>query len=281
MAKNYQSGFHEEGPITSFIDRISDVYNSTLSKGDARVEEWPLMQSPLPCAIILVAYFIFLHVGPKMMENQKPFELKPVLVLYNAALVLLSLYMCYEFRMSSLLAKYNYMCDPVDYSNNPLALRMASVCWWYFFSKIIELLDTVFFVLRKKNNQVTFLHVYHHSTMIVNWWLGVKYIAGGQSFFLAMFNCSVHVIMYTYYALSALGPHMQKYLTWKKYLTQIQLVQFFLVLFHTGFNIFVECSFPKGFNYAVFLYAISMVLLFGNFYSKSYRKKEKTEKAKL
>ena len=38
----------------------------------------------------------------------------------------------------------------------------------------------VFFILRKKNNQISFLHVYHHCTMIVNWWLGVKYIAGGQ-----------------------------------------------------------------------------------------------------
>lgn len=38
----------------------------------------------------------------------------------------------------------------------------------------------VFFILRKKNRQLTFLHVYHHATMIFNWWAGVKYVAGGQ-----------------------------------------------------------------------------------------------------
>ena len=38
----------------------------------------------------------------------------------------------------------------------------------------------VFFILRKKNNQLTFLHIYHHGTMIFNWWAGVKYVAGGQ-----------------------------------------------------------------------------------------------------
>lgn len=38
----------------------------------------------------------------------------------------------------------------------------------------------MFFILRKKNNQLTFLHVYHHGTMIFNWWAGVKYVAGGQ-----------------------------------------------------------------------------------------------------
>ncbi|XP_071502102.1 very long chain fatty acid elongase 4-like [Diadema antillarum] len=257
----------------SLTQRITETYHSILAKGDPRVESWLLMQSPLPCALILLAYFAMLWIVPKAMESRKPFSLKPVLVVYNTALVILSVYMFYEFRMASWLSGYNYLCDPVNYSNDPLAIRMANVCWWYFFSKIIELLDTVFFILRKKNNQVTFLHVYHHSTMIVNWWLGVKFIAGGQSFFLAMCNCLVHVLMYTYYALSALGPHMQKYLTWKKYLTQVQLVQFFMVLLHTGVNIFVDCSFPKGFDYAVFLYAVSMVLLFGNFYSKAYREK--------
>ena len=30
--------------------------------------------------------------------------------------------------------------------------------------------------------------------------------------------------MYGYYGLAAIGPHMQKYLWWKKYLTMIQLV---------------------------------------------------------
>ena len=38
----------------------------------------------------------------------------------------------------------------------------------------------MFFILRKKNSQLTFLHVYHHGTMIFNWWAGVKYLAGGQ-----------------------------------------------------------------------------------------------------
>ena len=52
--------------------------------------------------------------------------------------------------------------------------------WIYYFSKLIELLDTFFFILRKKNNQVTFLHVYHHATMPFIWWAGIKWFAGGM-----------------------------------------------------------------------------------------------------
>lgn len=39
-----------------------------------------------------------------------------------------------------------------------------------------------------------------------------------------MANSFIHVLMYTYYGLAALGPHIAKYLWWKKYLTILQLV---------------------------------------------------------
>ncbi|MEQ2159354.1 hypothetical protein GOODEAATRI_022002 [Goodea atripinnis] len=38
-----------------------------------------------------------------------------------------------------------------------------------------------------------------------------------------MVNAGVHVIMYSYYGLSAAGPRFQKYLWWKKHMTAIQL----------------------------------------------------------
>lgn len=58
--------------------------------------------------------------------------------------------------------------------------QVAGALWWYFISKGIEYLDTVFFILRKKFSQVTFLHVYHHCSMFTLWWIGIKWVAGGQ-----------------------------------------------------------------------------------------------------
>jgi hypothetical protein len=37
-------------------------------------------------------------------------------------------------------------------------------------------------------------------------------------------NSVVHVIMYFYYMVAAMGPNYQKYIWWKKYMTWIQLV---------------------------------------------------------
>lgn len=50
-------------------------------------------------------------------------------------------------------------------------------------------------------------------------------IVGGMGSFHAMINSSVHVVMYLYYGLSALGPVAQPYLWWKKHMTAIQLVR--------------------------------------------------------
>uniref|UniRef100_A0A8C0M135 Elongation of very long chain fatty acids protein n=1 Tax=Canis lupus familiaris TaxID=9615 RepID=A0A8C0M135_CANLF len=111
---------------------------------DPRVEDWLLMSSPLPQTIILGLYVYFVtSLGPKLMENRKPYELKKAMITYNFSIVLFSVYMCYEFVMSGWGTGYSFRCEIVDYSQSPSALRMARTCWLYYFSKFIELLDTV------------------------------------------------------------------------------------------------------------------------------------------
>lgn len=46
------------------------------------------------------------------------------------------------------------------------------------------------------------------------------------AFLSALINSLVHVIMYTYYGMSAV-PSLRKYLWWKRHLTQFQLVSCF------------------------------------------------------
>ena len=58
-------------------------------------------------------------------------------------------------------------------------------------------------------------------------------------------STSVHVVMYLYYFLAAMGPSLQPYLWWKKYITQLQLVQFVIVIIHGSQVIFYkDCDFP-------------------------------------
>ncbi|KAG8509107.1 Elongation of very long chain fatty acids protein 4 [Galemys pyrenaicus] len=269
-------------------------YTWALENGDPRTDSWLLVHSPLPVTLLFGLYLLLVAAGPALMRHRQPLRLAGPLTAYNLGLVVLSGYIFYEFMVTSFLANYSYFCQPVDYSQRqclaellPPAQQMASVCWWCFFSKAIELLDTVritflvlldglgpiswvFFILRKKQEQLTFLHVYHHGTMLFNWWAGVKYVPGGQAFFVGMLNSFVHVFMYLYYGLASLGPRMRRYLWWKRHLTTLQLGQFVAIAAHSSYNLFAECSFPDGFNMAVLLYSLSLILLFLNFYHKTY-----------
>ncbi|NXJ83926.1 ELOV4 protein, partial [Trogon melanurus] len=237
---------------------------------DPRTDPWPLVHSPLPITLLFAFYLSVVALGPFYMRKRKPLKLRALLIAYNLTMMTLSSYMFYEFLVTSVLGNYSYLCQPVDYSRSELGMRMARVCWWFFFSKVIELLDTVFFILRKKQEQVTFLHVYHHGSMLFNWWSGVKYVPGGQAFFIGMLNSFVHIFMYGYYALASLGPKIHSYLWWKRYLTIMQLCQFVAIAAHSSYNLFTECPFPDGFNTAVFLYILSLIALFLHFYYRTY-----------
>lgn len=68
------------------------------------------------------------------------------------------------------------------------------------------------------------LHVIHHGIMPLSVWFGVKFTPGGHSTFFGLLNTFVHIVMYSYYLLAALGPQMQRFLWWKKYLTTLQMV---------------------------------------------------------
>lgn len=228
------------------------------------------MSDVWPTMAITAAYIFFVLTGPKLMENRKAFDFRWTLFFYNILLVVMNFHIFYELLTASLKLNYSYSCQLVSYSDDPDEMRIAEALWWYYISKMVEFFDTVFFILRKKNNQVTFLHVYHHATMFPLWYIGVKWVAGGQSLFGAMMNSLIHVVMYSYYGLAALGPDYQKYLWWKKYLTMLQLVQFVLGLSHAAQSLYVRCPFPLWMQWGLIFYGFSILILFLNFYFHAY-----------
>lgn len=104
------------------------------------------------------------------------------------------------------------------------------------------------------------------------WW-GVKFTPGGHSSFFGFVNTGVHIVMYTYYMLAAMGPQMQKYLWWKKYLTVFQMVQFIAVMLH-AFQLLIwnPCNYPIAFVWWIGMHACMFFFLFKNFFNQAYRK---------
>ncbi|XP_033335532.1 very long chain fatty acid elongase AAEL008004 [Megalopta genalis] len=263
-------GVGAQGLVRMALDQYTQIL-TTIS--DPRVGDWPLMDSPIPTILIVLLYLYIVTIfGPRVMANRKPFKLRGALLAYNAFQVVFSLGMLYEHLMSGWLLDYSYKCQPVDYSQNPSALRMANLCWWYFISKFTEFADTMFFTLRKKDSQVTFLHLYHHSLTPLETWICVKFIAGGHGTLGNLINNAVHVIMYLYYLVSAMGPEYQKYLWWKKHLTTVQLVQFFLVFVHSAQALIFDCGYPKLVATLLLIHSTVFFALFSDFYRRAYMK---------
>jgi len=266
--------------MTTATQRLVGYYEFIMAMGDPRTHEWPMIATPWPTLCLMALYLVIVKIGPKMMENRKAWELREVLIVYNFGLVLLSGYMLYEFIASILsMPGFNLWCEQVKYEDDPRQIRLARVIYIYYLSKFVEYFDTFFFILRKKNNQITFLHVYHHATMCLLWWMVCKWIAGGLSYFGATVNSFIHIIMYLYYGLSAMGPSVRKYLWWKRYLTKMQLFQFLAVIYTAGYALNHEdCGMPRPFLWLQLGYGMTLLMLFAHFYSITYMKKADSSK---
>ncbi|XP_058463970.1 elongation of very long chain fatty acids protein AAEL008004 [Malaya genurostris] len=240
---------------------------------DPRAKDLPFMGNPLPTLWMVTTYLAWvLVIGPTYMRDRKPMQLTRTLFYYNLFQVLLSAYMFYEHLMAGWARGYSLTCEPVDYSDGVLSRRMFDLCYLYYLSKLTEFADTVFFVLRKKKSQISWLHLYHHSLTPIETWILTKFLAGGNTTLPNIINNFVHTLMYFYYLLSSMGPQYQKYLWWKKYMTEIQIAQFIICIVHAILALLTDCIYPKFITLLLLCNALIFFVLFMNFYLDSYKK---------
>nr|AWJ25049.1 fatty acid elongase [Nilaparvata lugens] len=261
-------------------------YESQITSEDEIISSMPLMDSHWPVAIILVSYLVFvLELGPKFMKDRKPYDLKLVMYLYNLGQVLSNLYfLSMVFRKRNLIPfLFQQSCSPSPLPDLEMRTFIFHISWFWLMTKISDLMDTVIFVLRKKQRQITFLHTYHHFTMVLSVWIYIKYVRGEQGVMIGIVNSMVHVVMYSYYFLSALGPAIQPYLWWKSHITKLQLFQFaILTVFYATLLSRCEIShLQKMYNWYAVSQGILFTVLFSNFYMKSYKSAKEAKSKKI
>ncbi|KAH8396833.1 hypothetical protein KR215_005021, partial [Drosophila sulfurigaster] len=260
---------------------------------DPVVAQLPFMGSPWPVSFLSVLYLlIVLKYGKRYMEHRKAYDIKKIIIFYNLFQVI------YNFLMFAMLSKYNRYLTPNLCLNLPLFFtvhfytrvydlrcittfphdhpykyqeRMFS--YIYVVNKMIDLLDTIFFVLRKSYKQITVLHVYHHVLMVfLPYWVIRLFGTGGQFASMALFNTFVHAVMYFYYMISAIYPELKGSLWWKKYITKLQLFQFVTVMIHSVYILIFNpsCEYPKYLHYVILILGSIFIALFTNFYIQAY-----------
>ncbi|XKL63697.1 hypothetical protein PGB90_006061 [Kerria lacca] len=268
--------------MTSIVEKCLEYLNEIEKYSDPRVKQWFLMKSPaLPLLIILLYLYFVQKLGPQLMKNRAPLKIEKVIILYNAVQVVLAAYTVEEAcRVLWLKRNYNFLCIEINYSETVEGLEQARTVWVYLMTKLLDLLDTVFFVLRKKQSQVTFLHVYHHTLVFCFGWFVTKFYPGGHIAFFGTVNSFVHMVMYSYYLITSLHLLKNKSLWWKKYITQMQLIQFIVTGVHAVVALFSkDCNFPKYLIVIGLPQDIFMFTLFLDFYRKAYLQKSKKDES--
>ena len=172
------------------------------------------------CFWYSLVYVTAIFIGKRVMKEKERFEIRVLLVLWSAGLAAFSILgalrtlpeMVYVIREHG----WEYsMCSP-SYFAGPVRF------WAYMFtvSKVYELGDTLFIVLRKQ--PLIFLHYYHHISVLCYVWYSYTDHPGPGRWFMVM-NYTVHAFMYSYYTLRAMKLRIPRFVN--MILTMLQISQ--------------------------------------------------------
>ncbi|XP_035735459.1 elongation of very long chain fatty acids protein 1-like [Vespa mandarinia] len=254
---------------------LKNIINYIISVGDPRIKDSILFNTWL-LIFIIFSYFYFIFVcGPRFMKNRKPYSLKTFIRYYNVFQIMINSFIVYILISAGWFTTIPLHCIPMKYGTDPDSMKLLNACWCAYITKLIDLIETGIFVLRKKDQQISFLHLYHHvSTVLISWLFGRHY-SDGMGTFLPLVNCSVHVIMYTYYFFSTFGPNIRKILNrYKYFLTIIQMVQFIILICYIIQILLPSCEIDNIPGVIMIINLSINFFLFYNFYRKTYLTKK-------
>ncbi|KAH9399516.1 hypothetical protein TYRP_017928 [Tyrophagus putrescentiae] len=107
-----------------------------------------------------MAFYVYFSavLGPALMKNRPAYVLRRAMLFYNISTVLLNAYffVLSVYYLNYGLELFNFKFpsrDPSKLTENDF--QKANLVYFYILTKLYDLLDTFFFVLRKKNNQIT------------------------------------------------------------------------------------------------------------------------------
>lgn len=194
----------------------------------------------------VVLYLLFCRYGSQWMAGREAFDLRYTLAAWNLFLSVFSAYGMVRTVPHMLYLIYSQpfertVCDPAFKAYGWGATGFAVML--FIISKIPELFDTLFIVLRKK--PLIFLHWYHHVTVLLFCWHSYVTESGAGLWFISM-NYTVHAIMYFYYFLQAIKAIPKWFPSW--IITTLQILQMVVGTTVVGFSIYYK-------NYGGAIYA--------------------------
>jgi hypothetical protein len=135
--------------------------------------------SLLVLLLIFGAYLWFvLAAGPKFMSKREPYNVTDLVRIYNIFQVIVcTTYVVQAYRLGFTF-KYIFKCERFEFLSDDVMLEVQIGAWLFLNLRVFEFVETIFFVLRKKQNQASFLHIFHHIGSVLMTWLFIVSRAG-------------------------------------------------------------------------------------------------------
>ena len=213
--------------------------------------------------LITAANMIYLGVVTFLPSlSWKPISLKPWIQVHNVILILWSTYITAGMILTT--RKNNYL-----FWGNPCICKPDDIAHYtrmFYYSKLYEFIDTFIMIAKRNFHQVSFLHVYHHSTISFLWWFISSYYPCGDSYIPVLLNSIIHIIMYINY-----GFNTSKNKSIKQIVTSLQISQFVLMILHS-LRFALDSSSLGQLCRLQGVYVSTLLYLFAQFYRKTYTK---------
>ena len=240
----------------------------------------PLNERPVDVLFAVFLYFVSLFVLYLFAKVVGKHSYRFLGLIHNFFLFAISLYMCVGFFFAAVGSDFQTLWNnPVaDTKTDDMGWCLAKLGWVFLISKVPEFGDTFLMVLKHNWHQISFLHLYHHSSILIWTYCIMSGAPGGDVYWPSMVNSGVHVIMYGYYAGTlAAGKegHFRRFLNGIKfYITKIQIIQFVFNMAQSVNGLIVTpAHYPRYLCVGQTLYMVSMLVLFGNFLLRNQGKK--------
>lgn len=122
-------------------------------------------------------WFVF-YQGPKMMKDRRPYNVTNILRIYNVFQVIACSIFVYRTFSMGFDFRFLWKCESFDFLTDGERLELKIGTWCFLLLRMFEFVETIFFILRKKGNQASFLHVYHHITVVLLMWVYITFDTG-------------------------------------------------------------------------------------------------------
>ncbi|GFR21493.1 putative fatty acid elongation protein 3 [Trichonephila clavata] len=180
-------------------------------------------------ALYVIAFYLVTIFGIRAyMQSRAPFNLRKPLIVWNVLLAVFSIMGTCRMlpELIHVLKKFGFTYSVCNNSFVEAVKVTGFWCNMFSYSKVLELGDTLFIVLRKQ--PLIFLHWYHHISVLLLTWYGHKDHSAPARWFLGM-NYFVHAFMYSYYALKAMRFKLPRFFS--ICITCLQITQMFVGIY--------------------------------------------------